>query len=245
MFQYIRFLLLISLFLWCFFLWGNIRWLFPYTGLAGLITPFVVLITAVISTALFFLLSGRLKNVVYTLLLFIVFFICQSYIVLSTYPQGYGGDVFSQMLSAKKAYDCYDSIQKDDFINLNRFKRVVYIYKFHDELPDENVLLSISKNGKSNYYLIEVYDNKMTYDKSKLGIIETDSTTIIEEYLTNGLVRSHIASEGCLRHHDGGSFKEQDFIISVSRDELSDNFDTGIEELLYDQLKSNLRKNDG
>ncbi|WP_044208502.1 hypothetical protein [Flammeovirga sp. OC4] len=242
--QLIRLLFSIFLFLSCFFLWGNIRWLFPYTGLAGLITPFIVLLTGVVSPVIFFLLSARIEKRFFTLLLFILFFICQSYIILSTYPQDYGGDIFSQMLSAKKAYGRYDSIQKDDFIGLNRFERVVYIYKFNNELPDENVRLSISKNGKRNIYLIEIYDNKITYDKSKLGIVETDSTTIIEEYLTNGLIRPHIAPEGFLRHYDGGGFKEQGFIISVSRDELSDNFDKGIEELLYDQLKSNLRKND-
>src|SRR5690554_4940438 len=122
---------------------GLILWLFPFTGLGGLICWPTAIILSFGFGFLLFKLTKRQLNSWQILIVFSILIIFQSYVQLSTIPQDFGGSAFSKITDAKSAFSKYDKIEFNDFPNLTTAERVAYLYKYKSKLPDTFISLTI------------------------------------------------------------------------------------------------------
>lgn len=215
---------------------GFILWLFPFTGLGGLICwPTAIFFSLGFGFVLFKLTKRQLK-IWQTLIAFLILITLQSYVQLSTIPQDFGGDAFSKISDAKSAFSKYDKIEFNAFLNLTKGERVVYIFKFKSKLPDTFISLTID-SLKNKYestnprtYLIQNIDGKRHYDENKFKIVENDTATIITEYYNKTDTLVYKMNRNFINNGSGGY---NDSIISLDIHEDDFKLDTGIEKLLY------------
>ena len=178
--------------------------------------------------------------------LFLTVFAVQIFLQLLTTPQDFGGSTFYKIGDTFKAYKNYNRINYSDFTNLTTGERVVYIYKFKEELPDKFISLQIDSTGQ-NYeslnprtYAFEYRKGKVQYDSTQLKLINSDTSTTIIEYLPNSdtiinkTVRDIFNPQLMGWSDNGYNFfrKEDDFEIT-----------TGIEKLLYGILERTRKPN--
>lgn len=151
-------------------------------------------------------------------------------------PQEIGGEPPEQISGALRTYREFDKIDFGDFSRLNEFERVAYIFRNKRRLPDSYLILSVNiVNDKglvppdpgyfsqSTTYLIEKRGKSKSWDKTRLGIIDTDSFTIIIQRNANGDSVIHGAMKNLLRGGVGSSpndstsiyCKEDDFKLNT------------------------------
>ncbi|MBL7851789.1 MAG: hypothetical protein JNN04_12875 [Cyclobacteriaceae bacterium] len=222
---------------------GLILWLFPFTGLSGLICW---------PTALFFsfafafvvlrihkkLKRGRLTAACFAALLFFQFFI-----QLLLTPQEIGGEPIGQISEAISTYRRFDKIDFSDFAKLKQFERAAYIFKNKTSLPDSYLVLSIdSVNNehlvpgdpdyfiKSTTFVIEVRDGKKNWNRKELGLIETDSSTIVIHRIGQVDSTVYTTINGLLRGGVGDS-RNEGVSIFCAEDDLK--LKTGMQEVFY------------
>ncbi len=215
---------------------GLMLWLFPFTGLGGLICwPTAIILSLVFGFILFKLTKSQLK-VWQILIAFMLFITLQSYIQLATMPQDCGGDVLSKINDAKNAFSQYDKIEFRDFPNLTTAERVAYIYKFKNKLPNTFISLTIDslkmgyQSTNPRTYLIQNKDGKRYFDERKIRISEMDTATIITEYYNKTDTLVYKMNKNFMKIGSGGY---NDRIISIDIQEDDFKLDTGIEKIVY------------
>ncbi|WNJ18251.1 hypothetical protein [Pontibacter sp. G13] len=167
---------------------GFILWLFPYTGLGGLICWPTAIVFSLVFGFILYKLTKRPLKIWQIGITFLTILVSQAYFQLLTTPQDFGGDVISKISMAKNAFSNYEELEFHDFPNLTTSERVAYIYKFKQKLPDTFISLTIdslkndheSSNPRS--YLIHNTNGLRVYDENKILLNENDSATIIIEY---------------------------------------------------------------
>jgi hypothetical protein len=217
-----------------------ILWLFPYTGLGGLICWPLTMIFALGLGFIIFKATKRQLKIWQVSTLFLTVFTVQVFLQLWTTPQDFGGTTFYKIRDTLKAYKNYDRLNYSNFANLTTGERVAYIYKFKEELPDKFISLQIDRTGK-NYeslnlrtYLFEYRKGEIQYDSTQLKLINNDTSTTIIEYLSNSDTIIHKTVRDIFNPQltgwsdNGYNFfrKEDDFEIT-----------TGIEKLHYSILQ--------
>jgi hypothetical protein len=222
-----------------------ILWLFPFTGLGGLICWPITILLSLGLGYLLYLLTKMQFNLWSIALLFSVTLIFQTYIELLVVPQDFGGNAISKISYSYKAYKNYDSIQFKDFANLTQAERVDFIYKFKNKLPDSFIILTLQKyDGNdsiiiSRDYIIENRKSKRIYDTSKIKIIENDTATIIIENPNKINKQIHTLDANFL-NTTGGGFDDNGLLIDVVEDDFK--LKTGIEKLFSGILKLTKRR---
>ncbi len=224
---------------------GLILWLFPKTGLGGLICW---------PTALFFSLAfafgllkihKKVKNRRVTVISFVSLLLIQFSIQLLITPQEYGGQPIEQVSKAITTYKRFDKTDYSDVAKLDQFERVAYIFKNKKSLPDSYLILSIDSlndehllPGDRNYYtksktyIIENRDGERNWNKEELTLIETDSSTIVIERIENGDSLVYKTTNDILR---GGVGTTTDNVsIFCTKDDLE--LTTGMQKMFYDLL---------
>lgn len=224
---------------------GFILWLFPNTGLGGLICW---------PTALFFSLAfafgllklhKRVKNRRVTVISFVSLLLIQIFVQLLITPQEYGGQPIEQVSKAITTYKRFDKIDFSDFAKLDQFERVAYIFKNEKSLPDSYLILSIDSLNdehlvpgdinyytKSKTYLVENRSSQRSWNKEELTLIETDSSTIIIEKNENGDSLVHRTANDILR--GGVGTTTNNISIFCTKDDLE--LTTGMQEMFYNLL---------
>ena len=168
-----------------------ILWLFPYTGLGGLICwPLTMIFALGLGFIIFKATKGDL-NIWKLSTLFLTLFTVQVFLQLWSTPQDFGGTTFHKIRDTFKAYKNYDRLNYSDFANLSTGQRVAYIYKFKEELPEKLISLKIDSTGDDyesvnpRTYVFEYRKGKIQYDSKQLKLINSDTSTTIMEYLSN------------------------------------------------------------
>jgi hypothetical protein len=230
---------------------GFILWLFPNTGLGGLICwPTALFLSLVFAFGLLRI-HKKNKSRRLTVICFVSFLLIQFFVQLLLTPQEYGGQPIEQVSKAITTYERFDKIDFSDFAKLDQFERVAYIFKNEKALPDSYLILSIDSlndkhliPGDTNYYtksktyIIENRDGERSWNKKELTLIETDSSTIIIERNENGDSLVHKTANDIL---GGGVGTTTDNIsIFCKRDELK--LTTGLQEMFYDLLSLTKKK---
>ena len=223
-----------------------ILWLFPYTGLGGLICwPIAIILSFAFGFAILRVYK-KFHSKRLTVISFIVFITIQMYLQLLITPQEIGGEPLQQISEASETYRRFDKIDFSDFTKLDQFERVAYIFRYKSRLPDSYIILSVNiRNDKglvppdpgyfsqSTTYLVEKRRKGTSWDRSKLGIIETDSSTIIIQRNTNGDSVVHGATKDLLRGGVGSSPNDSTSIY-CERDDFK--LHTGLQILFSDVL---------
>lgn len=251
--------ILSKIFFWTYIVVGlfsqaYVLWLFPYTGLGGLICwPTAITLSFVFAFALAraFRKFTKKRSIVF---LFIVLITFQIYLQLLATPQETGGEPIQQISDAIKAYRRFDDINYDDFSSLNQFERVAYIFRNKNRLPASYLIISINTLNdqglvppdpgyfsKSTTYLIEKVKGERKWDKSKLGIIETDSSTIIIQRHENGDSAVFEATKGLLNGGVGSAANDSTSIYCME-DDLK--LETGFQIIFSDILSLTKRSAD-
>jgi hypothetical protein len=215
---------------------GFILWLFPFTGLGGLICwPTAIIFSLGFGFVLFKLTKRQLKAW-QTIIAFLTLITMQSYIQLSTIPQDYGGNAFSKISDVKSAFSKFDKIEFNDFPNLTTGERVAYMFKFKSKLPNTFISLTID-SLKNKYestnprtYLIQNINGKRYYDESKIEIVESDTATIITEFYNKTDTLIYKMNKNFINIGSGGY---NDRIVSLDINEDDFKLGTGIEKLFY------------
>jgi hypothetical protein len=231
-----------------------ILWLFPYTGLGGLICwPTTIILSFVFGFALLRVFK-KYQSKRLTFVFFVGFITIQMYLQLLITPQEIGGEPLQQVSEAIATYRRFDKIDLSDFSKLNQFERVAYIFRNKSRLPESYLILSVNiRNDKglvppdpgyfsrSTTYLIEKRRKGKSWDKDKLGIIETDSSTIIIQRNTNGDSVVHGATKTLLQGSVGSSPNDSTSIF-CERDDFK--LHTGLQMLFSDVLSLTKRRAD-
>jgi hypothetical protein len=223
-----------------------ILWLFPHTGLAGMICWPLTMIFAFGLGFIIFKAAKRQLKIWQLSTLFLSVFTIQIFLQLLTTPQDSSERTFYQIGDAFKAYINYNRLNYSDFPNLTKGQRVTYIYKFKEKLPDKFITLQIDSTGQ-NYeslnprtYVFEYRKGKIQYDSTQLRLIESDTSTILIEYLPNSDTLIHKTIRNIFNPQlMGWSDNGYNFFKKV------DNFKTttGIEELHYSILQRTKKPN--
>ena len=224
-----------------------ILWLFPYTGLGGLICwPLTIIFSLTLGYIIYRVARRRQITNWRVSVLFFFVLILQVLLQLWTTPQEFGGNTFSKIKGTFQAYRKYNNLKFTDFPNLTKAERVAYIYKFKKELPNTFVMLEIDST-RQNYksinpriYKIENKSGIRYYDTTKLKLIENDTATVIIEYLKNNDTLLHKLNTNFLNIKAGG-WGDKGINIYVNEDNF--NMDTGIEKLFYEILNLTKRPN--
>src|SRR5688572_13270783 len=104
------------------FIW----WLFPYTGLGGLICyPSAIFFSLVFGFLIYKISKGKILKWQVTLLA-LGFLIIQFFLQLNIHPQDFGGSVFEKVSGFKKAYSSYESIQYNQFTDLTNEEKIAF-----------------------------------------------------------------------------------------------------------------------
>jgi hypothetical protein len=219
-----------------------ISYLFPYTGLGGLICYPTSIILSLLFGWILYKISKRSSKPVLVGLTFFVFISLQFIVELNVHPQDFGGSPFQQIADVKRASKNYDNIRFDSFPVLSRAERVAYIYKFKNRLPLSISALSIDTSEDefvsqvSRKYMILNYARDTTYDTTLLKLIRTDtSLVIIENPKDSSKINVHYTDKYLLNNTAGGvSDREKSAMYNVVLDNFE--FNTGIEKLFYKYL---------
>lgn len=223
-----------------------ILWLFPFTGLSGLICWPLTILFALGLGFIIFKITKRQLNIWQYTALFLSIFTVQIFLQLWTTPQDFGGTTFYKIFDAFGAYRNYNSIEYSNFPNLTSGERVAYIYKFKDKLPNSFVLLQIDSTAQdfqsvnSRTYLIENRNGIRHYDTAKLRIIENDTSTIIFECHQNNDTLIHKMNRNFLNIEAGG-WGDKGLNLNINQDDFK--ISTGIEKLLYGILERTKKPN--
>jgi hypothetical protein len=217
------------------FIW----YLFPFTGLGGLICRPTAIILASCST---YLLYRLIKKRIYKLVLIglaFIFFILQFIFLLYIHPQDYGGEPIDQLKQYAKTYRNYNQVDFNKFDSLNRSERVAFIYKYKNKLPKSisvlyiDTLISSYTNQYERQYTIYNYDNYTIYDTSKLKVVQTDTSTFVQEPLNNNaihkLYKAFINDNGV-----GFSDTLNKYQYNISKDSFD--LKSGAEKIFYNLL---------
>jgi hypothetical protein len=223
-----------------------ILWLFPFTGLGGLICWPLTIIFAFGLGFIIFKVTKRQLKIWQLSTLFLTVFTVQVCLQLWTTPQDFGGTTFYKIRDTFKAYKNYGRINYSDFADLTTGERVAYIYKFKGKLPDKLISLQIDSTGK-NYeslnprtYVFESRKGKIKYDSTKLKLINSDTSTTIIEYLPNSDKIIHKTVRDIFNPQlTGWSDNGYNFF----RKEDNFEFTTGIEKLHYSILQRTKKPN--
>jgi len=212
--------------------------LFPNTGLGGLICfPTTIVLSLVLGFILYALLKLQIKKWS-CILLIVAFIIVQTLLQLALLPQEFRGSSFKQISNAFSAYKNYDRIKLSDFPKLTDAERVVFIYKFKSQLPLTYTSLTIdsinrvSENVHSHTYEIKKFKTGYSYDTTKLNIIESDSSTIIKQYLNSDTLMYRIYPNFI---KNSGGYVDHGIYIYTREDKLK--IDHGIDVLFYNILR--------
>ncbi len=223
-----------------------ILWLFPYTGLGGLICwPLTIMFSLGLGYVTYRIANSQLRMWQFSFL-FLCIFTFQVILQLWTTPQDFGGTTFSKIRNTSKAYINYNKIKFTDFSNLTNAERVAFIYKFKEKLPDSFVMLQIDSTGQDyksinpRIYIIENKNGIRYYDTTKLTLFESDTATIIVEYLKNYDTVIHRVDKNFLNIKAGGS-SDKGLNLNVNEDDFR--IDTGIEILMYGILEITKKPN--
>ncbi|RDV11859.1 hypothetical protein DXT99_23425 [Pontibacter diazotrophicus] len=212
-----------------------IFWLFPYTGLGGLICfPTAIFFSLVFGFVIYKLTKTSIKKWMLVSLA-VTFLLIQFYLQLRIHPQDFGGSVFEKISIYGEAYRDYGTIQYEMFTELNNAEKVAFYHKFRVMLPTSLTTLGIDTDGNSleynpRLYLIENKGNQRFYDTTKLQIVELDTATIIIENPNSMLAKSYRASRNFM-DNDGAGYGDETYSLNVQKDYLE--LDTGIEKVFY------------
>lgn len=223
-----------------------ILWLFPYTGLGGLICWPLTIILAFGLGFIIFKATKRHLKIWQLSTIFLSVFTIQVVLQLWTTPQDFGGSTFFKIGDAYSAYKNYNTLNYSDFQNLTTGERVAYIYKFKDQLPNSIVSLHIDSTGQDyesineRTYVIENRDGKRQFDTTKINIIESDTATLIIEYFRGSETLVHKMNRNFLNIKAGG-WGDKGVNLFVKEDNFE--IETGIEKLLYGILERTRKPN--
>ena len=234
-----RQIILISFFVFSLLTEQFIWYLFPFTGLGGLICWPTAIISASCLTYLLFrfikkgIFNGLLIGLIF--ILSIMQFIFLAYI----HPQDYGGEPIDQLTQYAKTYRIYNQVNFNKFDSLSKSDRVAFIYKYQHKLPKSISLLYIDTlmsgytNQYDRQYILYNYDNYTIYDTLKLKILQTDTSTYVQELL-NTKAR-HKLYKGFIKDNEVGfSDTINKYQYNISKDSF--NLNTGAEKLFYSLL---------
>ena len=224
---------------------GFILWLFPNTGLGGLICwPTALFLSLVFAFGLLRVYK-KYKSRRVTAICFGSFLFIQVFTQLLLTPQEYGGEPIEQISKAITTYRRFDKIDFRDFAKLDQFERVAYIFKNKKSLPDNYLILSIDSlndkhlvPGDKNYYtksktyIIEDRKGKRNWNNEELALIETDSSTIIIQRNENGDSLVYETTNDIFR--GGVGTTRENLSIFCTKDDLK--LTTGMQEMFYDIL---------
>lgn len=226
---------------------GFILWLFPNTGLGGLICWPTSLFLSLIFAFGLLRIHKKFKRRRVTIICFVAFLSIQVFFQLLWTPQEYGGEPLEQFSEAITTYRRFNKIDYNDFSTLNQFERVSYIFKNKKTLPDSYLILSIDSvndqhliPGDSNYYtksktyIIEKRNGKKTWNTKELGIVENDSSTVIIERLADGDSLVYRTMDNFLRGGLGDS-RNDGVSLFIAEDNLE--LKTGMQTVFYNLLE--------
>jgi len=220
-----------------------ISYLFPYTGLGGLICyPISIILSLLFGWTIYKITKLSLKPFLVGLTFF-VFISLQFIVELYVHPQDFGGTTFQQITNCKRAYKNYDNISFESFPEISGAKRVAYIYKFKRKLPLSISILSIDTSEYefasqvSRKYMILNFAHDTTYDTTLLKLIRTDtSLVIIENPKESSKTKVHVTDKFFLNNSAGGVIDRTNSIIyNIQLDTFE--IDTGLKKLFYKYLR--------
>jgi hypothetical protein len=225
---------------------GFILWLFPYTGLGGLICWPTSLFFSFIFAFGLLQVHKKINRRRLTVICFIAFLCIQVYVDLLLTPQE-NGEPIEQISEAISTYKRFDKIDFSDFSTLNQFERVSYIFKNKNSLPDNYLILSIDSVNdhhlipgdphyytRSKTYMIENRNGTKTWNTEELGIIENDSSTVVIERLADGDSIMHRTMTNFLRG-GFGDFRNDNVSLFIREDDLE--LKTGMQKVFYSLLE--------
>ncbi len=226
---------------------GFVLWLFPNTGLAGLICWPTALFFSLVFAFGVLRVHKKFKKRRVTIICFASFLSIQVFLQLLLTPQEYGGEPLEQFSEAITTYRQFNRSDRRDFSTLNQFERVSYIFKNKNTLPDSYLILSIDSVNdrdlipgdphyytKSKTYMIEKRNGKKTWNTGELGIIENDSSTFLIERLPGGDSLVHKTLDNFLRG-GLGDFRNENLSLTVTEDNLQ--LKTGMQKVFYSVLE--------
>jgi hypothetical protein len=220
-----------------------INWTFPFTGLAGLICYPMAIISSIIIGLISIFLLKRIKTKGLFNSIQIIFIISQLFILTLLHPQdGGGGTTFNQIHDFSQAFRDYDNYVYEDFPRYIEPKRIAYIYKFQNQLPDFITIIVISDLDKNDdcinprKYLIENYDNEVVFDQNKLLIKKTDSVIVITENPNDSLNHRIYKTHLKLFNSSWSTYESE---LGYALDTHNDDFElySGIDKIFYVILK--------
>ncbi len=217
-----------------------IWYLFPFTGLGGLICwPATVIITGLSTYIIYRAIKKRGINPI-VVFLTSIFFIIDTFLLIEVHPQDYGGDPIDQIRQCVTAYKNYDEIRFDTFGSLNKAERVAYIHKFQNRLPSSISILYIDKdNGDENSsrsYEIFNYSDTTKYDTTKIVLQQNGDFVILTEKLKPNFEIKHSIRRTFLRDNGSGYIdKTNKFFYNINKDNFE--LKSGIEKEFYRLLK--------
>ena len=225
---------------------GYILWLFPYTGLGGLICWPTAIILSFLFSFGFLKIHKRFHSRRLTIISSIAFIVSQTSVQLLITPQEIGGKPVQQISELISTYRRFNEIDYSDFSKLKQFERVAYIFNNMKSLPDSYLILSIDSVNdkhllpgdpdyftKSKTYSIENRNGKKVWNTKELGLIETDSSTIIIQRNEQGDSVVYETIDDLLRGGVGNSTSDN-LSIFCDKDDLK--LKTGLQEVFYDLL---------
>lgn len=216
-----------------------IWYLFPFTGLGGLISwPSTIIITGISSYIIYRSIKKRGLNLIVVILTSILFLI-DTFLLIEVHPQDYGGNPTDQLRQCVTAYKNYDQIRFDAFGSLNKAERVTYIHKFQNQLPSSISILYIDKeDGKetsSRSYEIFNYSDTTKYDSTKIMLQQSGDFVILTEKLKPYLETKHAIRRTFLGDNGIGYIDTTNIFYNISKDNFE--LKSGIEKEFYRLLK--------
>lgn len=178
-------LILITFIILCLLTEKVIWYLFPFTGLGGLISwPLAIIITGISSYIIYKYLKKN-RPMLINICMVILIYIIDTFLLIKFHPQDYGGSPITQIKQCISAYKNYDNISFNSFSSLNNAERVTYIFKFKNKLPISISNIYISNNGadpiKSRDYEIFNFKKYLKYNKTKLTLTASDDGYFLTE----------------------------------------------------------------
>jgi hypothetical protein len=226
---------------------GFILWLFPFTGLGGLICWPTSVVLSLIFAFVLLRIHKKINRIRSTVICFVAFLSIQFSAQLLLTPQDYGGEPIGQISEAISAYRQFDQIDFNDFSELNQYERVAYIFKNKNSLPDNYLILSIDSvndqhllpgdphyYARSKTYMIENRNGTKIWNTDELGIIENDSSTVVIERLADGDSIVHRTMTNFLRG-GFGDFRNDNVSLFIREDDLE--LKSGMQKVFYNALE--------
>lgn len=217
------------------FIW----YLFPFTGLGGLICWPTAIVLASCSTYFLFRLIKKEISKIVLIGVTCTISILQFIFLLYIHPQDYGGEPIKQLKQYVKTYQNYNRVTFYKFDSLNTPERVAFIYKYKRKLPRSisvlyiDTLVSGYTNQYERQYTIYNYSNYSTCDTSKLKLFQTDSSIYVQETLNNNT--KHKLYKGFV-YDNGIGFSDtlNKYQYNISKDTFD--LKTGAEKIFYKLL---------